>query len=121
MKAIAVLLVLGFLLLINWCLFSQTQVTVHAVVTGKERITYRSGDSIQSKYLVFTDRETFENTDTVWAMKFNSSDIYGSLKEGQNCAFQVYGFRIRFMSSYRNIISATCGDATATSAVPNAQ
>lgn len=83
MKAVAAILFLGLLFFISWVFFSQTQATVNVVVTGKERITYKSGDSIRSKYLVFTDRETFENTDTVWAMKFNSSDIYGSLKDGQ--------------------------------------
>lgn len=82
----------------------QTQI----VVTGKERITERSGDSISSKYLVFTDSETFENTDTIWGWKWNSSDIYGKLEKGQICNVTVTGFRVPFLSWYRNIITANC-------------
>lgn len=86
-----------------------TQATVTATVTDKERIVERDSDGgIQSKYLVFTDKETFENTDSLWALKFNSSDLYGKLQEGQTCEFDVVGFRVSWMSMYRNILDARC-------------
>ena len=86
-----------------------TRATVTATVTDKERIveTYSEGQA-SSKYLVFTDIETFENTDSLIDMKFNSSDLYGKLQKGQACRFEVVGFRVAFMSMYRNIVSAEC-------------
>ena len=74
--------------------------TVYINVQKTERVT--SGNS--SKYLVFTDSETFENTDSLFHMKWNSSDIYGSISPGEYEAV-VYGWRIPFLSWYRNIVS----------------
>lgn len=74
---------------------------VVVTVTGKERIT--NGDS--SKYLVFTEGETFKNTDSFFYFKFNSSDLYGKLKEGRVYRLKVYGYRVPFLSWYRNIVS----------------
>lgn len=90
-----------------WIHFSTLE-TVSVLIQDKERITTGSGQTAESKYLVFTDTETFENTDSWLALKFNSSDVYGYIQEGQTCDFQVTGFRIPFFSSYRNILSASC-------------
>lgn len=101
------LLVIGLLPLKIWIHYSTLD-TVQVQVQGKERITTGSGNSVTSKYLIFTDIETFENVDSLLALKFNSSDVYGAIKEGQTCTFQVTGFRIPFFSSYRNILEAQC-------------
>lgn len=86
-----------------------TQDQVHnAVVIEKERVVTGSGDNIQSRYLIFTEQEVFENTDSMLYLKFNSSDIYGRIKRGDVCSFQVYGWRVPFLSMYRNIVSADC-------------
>ena len=45
-------------------------------VTDKERVT---GEG--SKYLIFTNKGVFEITDQLFFGKFNSSDIYGSIKK----------------------------------------
>lgn len=79
-----------------------TEETVSVVIESKERISDRGGS--ESKYLIFTNEETFENTDSLLNGKFNSSDIYGQLKEGGSYECKVYGWRIPFMSSYRNIV-----------------
>lgn len=92
----------------SFAVHQATKAVVTAVVTDKERVTSGTGSTITSKYLIFTEKETFENTDSFWALKFNSSDIYGRLQAGQTCQFTVVGFRVAFMSSYRNIIEATC-------------
>lgn len=79
--------------------------TVESVlITDKDRIV--SKDS--SKYLIFTDKEVFENTDTIWALKFRSSDYYSNIQVGDTCTFTVTGIRWGFMSWYRNILSYTC-------------
>ncbi|HFK5565293.1 TPA: hypothetical protein ACG0AB_000772 [Elizabethkingia anophelis] len=99
---ISVIGVLG--LLLNSYLISSTKSDVITVVIGKERITYSSGNTIESKYLVYTEAEVFECTDQLLTGKFNSSDVYGQLEKGKKYKFTVYGVRIPFMSSYRNII-----------------
>lgn len=78
-----------------------TQETVSVTVTEKERI--RDGDN--DKYLIWTEDEVFENTDEFLLGKFNSSDIYGNLKENETYECKVYGWRIPLFSTYRNIIS----------------
>lgn len=78
--------------------------TTTITITDKERIVERSGESVSSKYLVFTETETFENTDCFVRFKFNSSDIQGRLKAGKTYTVDVYGWRIPFLSLYRNIV-----------------
>ncbi len=73
-------------------------------VDSKERITDNDGDKVVSKYMIFTENEVFENTDAPLLMKFNSSDLYNKLKVDSTYTVKVYGFRIPFMSQYRNII-----------------
>ena len=93
--------------LITTANFSCQYLTVENVeftVTDKERITDKEGDS---KYLVFTDIETFQCSDSVPHWKFNSSDQYGLMKRKKRYAAKVCGFRIPFFSTYRNIISAS--------------
>ncbi|MEI2420654.1 hypothetical protein V6O07_10305, partial [Arthrospira platensis SPKY2] len=94
---------------INGVIHHTTKDEVRQVlIQDKERVISKSGDQTTSKYLIFTDREVFENTDTVWGLKWNSSDVYGKIQRGQICDFEVTGFRIPFMSVYRNILSASC-------------
>ncbi|MFA5376067.1 MAG: hypothetical protein WC455_10010 [Dehalococcoidia bacterium] len=78
----------------------MTSETVTITVTDKERVV----DSGDSKYLVFTETEVFENTDCLALGKFNSSDVYGQLEIGETYQVQVYGWRIPFLSMYRNIV-----------------
>lgn len=69
-------------------------------IQEKERIT----DGGNSKYLVFTENEVFENTDSWLKLKFNSSDVYRDLKESETVTAEVCGWRVPFLSWYRNII-----------------
>jgi len=56
------------------------------------------------KYLIFTKQEVFENTDSFWKAKFNSSDVYGQIEPGKTYEAEVYGWRVPFLSWYRNIV-----------------
>ena len=73
-------------------------VTDKAVKQGKE----------SSKYLIFTETGTFEITDSLLDMRFDSSDVYGRLKAGQTCTAQARGKRIELLSAYRNITEVQC-------------
>jgi len=102
--------------LIGFCIFSiiilwvsgalyqhLTSDVVIIKVDSKERV--QNQDS--SKYLVFTEKEVFENTDALFRLKFDSSDLYGKLKEGGKYTCDVYGWRISLFSMYRNLVSCT--------------
>ena len=81
-----------------------TEETVEILVTDKERIVENSEDRVTSKYLVFSEAEVFENTDSFLFFKWNSSDLQGQLTPGHMYRVRVYGFRVPFLSMYRNII-----------------
>ncbi|GAA4946344.1 hypothetical protein HD597_006797 [Nonomuraea thailandensis] len=73
-----------------------------ATVESKERVC----DSSRScRYLIFTDRGVYENTDAWLSLKFDSSDIYGAIKPGRTYRLKVNGWRVEVTSSYPNILS----------------
>lgn len=74
-------------------------------VTATVSKTERVNDRESSKYLVFTNGETFQNTDTIWHGKWNSSDIHGRLQPGKSYRLKVNGFRVPFLSWYRNVLA----------------
>lgn len=105
-KILLIPIVLAVLMLgIKASIFYGTQDTVTFTVVDKERVTKSAGDTIVSYYLIFTENETFGNKDSLFGWKWNSSDIYGSLREGETYEADVYGFRIGFLSKYRNILT----------------
>jgi hypothetical protein len=79
--------------------------TVSATVTGKERIVKSDGDgNIESFYLVYTDKGTMKLEDDLFRGNWNSSDVYGSLRNDSTYTFTTSGYRIGFFSMYPNII-----------------
>lgn len=84
--------------------------TYTVTITDKERVTTQSAkDNIDSKYLIYGEDENgktyvFEDTDTLFRGKFNSSDVYGALKEGKTYELTVIGFRVHIFNWYENII-----------------
>lgn len=78
-------------------------------ITDKERVTTQSVKDNTSKYLIYGEDENgktyvFEDTDTLFRWKFNSSDVYGALKEGETYELTVIGFRVHILNWYENII-----------------
>lgn len=70
-------------------------------VTEKERV--QDGDT--SRYLIFTEDDgVFENTDSLFHGKFNSSDVYGQIEPGKTYEVTTFGYRIPFLSMYPNIV-----------------
>ncbi len=74
--------------------------TVTFTVSEKQVVTTNG----KSKYLVFTNSEVFENADCFMRLKFASSDLQSQLKDGETYTATVYGWRIPFLSCYRNIV-----------------
>lgn len=66
----------------------------------------------EGKYLIYTKVngeafEVYENTDNLLRGKFNSSDVYNQIEIGKTYRFRVVGFRIPFLSMYKNILEVT--------------
>lgn len=59
-----------------------------------------------STYLIYTDNGVFKDEDSLWYWKWNSSDVYNVLERGKSYRADVYGFRVPFLSMYKNIIVA---------------
>jgi hypothetical protein len=79
----------------------MTDSEVECTVSEKERIV----KSDSSKYLIFCEEEVLENTDSLWYWKWNSSDFYRDIKVEEVYTFRVYGWRVPFLSMYKNIIN----------------
>ena len=91
-------------IVINASFYVHTS-TVSATVTGKERIVKSDGDGdIESFYLVYTNKGTMKLEDDLFRGNFNSSDVYGSLRNDSTYTFTTSGYRVGFFSEYPNII-----------------
>lgn len=78
--------------------------TLDIVIQDKEVVTKSSRNSIDSKYLIFTKDEVFENEDSFIFGKFNSSDFQNQLELNKKYKVEVVGWRVPLLSMYRNII-----------------
>lgn len=87
---------------------TQERINGAVVVRDGERVCSTSDGTMSCKYVEFFENETFENTDSLWFGKFNSSDVHGKIREGMTCNLLVTGFRVPFMSWHRNIVTADC-------------
>lgn len=103
--ALVVIAVIAFLVM-N---FSNDH-TYTVTITDKERVTTQVAEGqTDSKYLIYGEDENgktyvFEDTDTLFRWKFNSSDVFGALKEGETYELTVIGFRVHIFNWYENII-----------------
>lgn len=97
-------IIVGGVLAFGYTSFNDHTYTV--TVTDKERVYQKDS----SKYLIFTkdkdnNERVFEDTDNVLRFKFNSSDLFGELKQNKTYNIKVVGYRIPILSWYENIIS----------------
>lgn len=110
----AIGLLVGVLLFADFLVFKATQDTVTITVKDKDWQQSCSGTgndrSCDSYYVVFTDKGVYKNEDSLWAFKFNSSDLQGNLDRGKTYDCKVTGFRVPIISSYKNLLS--CKEAS---------
>lgn len=82
--------------------------TRETVVTGKDRVCTGSTDGTSDcKYLVFTERGTYQLSDSIIAGRWSSSDAYGQVKVCHRYEIESYGFRLPVFSAYPNITEMT--------------
>lgn len=84
---------------------------VEGKVTDKVVKVDSSTKHPHSVYLVFveTDKGTqvFEVTDSIMMGRYDSSNVYGSIKIGKTYKMKVRGYRMPLLSSYENIDTFT--------------
>lgn len=97
--ALAVVTVITVVLLLVGAYAKPHDRTVDVI--SKERVC--STDSCE--YLVYTDTGTFKLADSYVHWRFNTSDVYGKVKECTRYDITYYGYRFGFTSDYPNIIS----------------
>ena len=85
--------------------YKMSSEVIEITVSEKERITTGSGKSIDSKFIIYSDSEVFENTDSWLYFKFNSTDFQNEFTVNQTYKVTVAGWRIPFLSMYRNVVS----------------
>ena len=78
--------------------------TFTTTVTDKERIVKKSGEALDSYYLIYTENGTYKLEDELLYGNFRSSDWYGKIKVDSTYEFTTIGFRIGFLSEYPNIV-----------------
>lgn len=73
-------------------------------VKGKDSVKHGEG---QDKYLIDVGENApvMQNSDAFLHGKFNSSTVYMNLEKGRCYQFEIYGWRVPFLSMYPNIIS----------------
>jgi hypothetical protein len=106
MIGIGIICVIGLLLLGSCAVWSNgnRQTVSNVTVTDKDRVCDGVGSSRDCRYLVYTNKGVFENTDSLANGKFNSSDVQGRITVGGTYTFVTIGHRVPFLSSYANII-----------------
>ena len=78
--------------------------TKEFIITGGERT--------ETGFLIYTQDETLKNKDTLWYLKYSSSDVQREALAvvGKSVYLKVYGYRIPFFSRYRNVVKILKGD-----------
>lgn len=83
---------------------------IEFTVVDKLVKTEQWGESAKGVYYILAETpngpEVFENTDSLFKLKFDSSDLYQKLEVGKTYKGKTTQFRCRFLSLYKNIIDA---------------
>lgn len=87
--------------------FGWAHSTEHSVTITVNRLDDQPTSHNGHQYLVFTDQGVYKDTDSVFFLKFNSSDLYDQLAVGKTYRCTSTGARIPVLSSYRNLLSCT--------------
>lgn len=98
---IAVLLIGAGIFAAAW---NGSRQTMTCMVESKQATSKKDGGN---KYLLFTENcGALEVADSFWNGKFNSTDTFAKIKEGQTYTFDTVGWRNGFFSAYPNVIEA---------------
>ena len=98
-----ILLGVVFLILSLVMNFGTEATTVTRVKKLDHKVSSDGNGNVTDTYLLFTDAGVFENSDSLFRGKFNSSDMQNSIEEGKTYRLYHYGYRMPFFSAYPNV------------------
>lgn len=75
-------------------------------------------DRTEDDMRVYTSCGTFENADSMWRGKYESSDTWAKLQPGEVQTLTVYGWRQPFLSEFPNILEVKDSNWTGQNGVP---
>ena len=106
-KVIIVAAIIAVLFFTNYSGINKVTNYRHETVTVTDKAIKRHG-SDDDKYLIYTELENgdisvYEITDSLFAGRFDSSDLYASIEVGKTYDFYVAGKRVPFLSLYPNV------------------
>lgn len=79
----------------------------YETITIKEKWIKYQGDD--AKYLISsTNGQVFQITDTIIKWRWDSSNLYADLEEGDTCKIKSQGWRFPLFSDYKNILETDC-------------
>ena len=100
-------------IIVSFLLFMIVYKLLYAFTTGNESIVIDDkwekvkGDN--AKYLVSSlNGQVFEISDSLFKWRWDSSNLYATIKPGQVCQIETQGWRFGFLSDYKNIMTAEC-------------
>lgn len=103
-SGIIILLILTLGVIHSCAYWASSTWTGPVTVTKAERIISGSGENTHGRYMVWTDKEVFEVTDTLLFTRWDSADTYGQIQVGKTYRFKVAGWRFGCLSWNRNIL-----------------
>lgn len=84
---------------------SERSVTFTITMLPDRSVQYNSnGDKNTYANLVYTDKGTFSNVDSIFPLKQDSSDLYGKLAKDKTYTCDVAGWRFGMFSNYPDLI-----------------
>lgn len=95
----AAVVIFAGILLGDWCFVYFSSETLNAKIVKTEAL-----NEGRTKYMVWTDREIFVHKTCYIEMVIDPAELYGQLEPGKTYELTVYGYRNKWMKSYRNII-----------------
>jgi len=107
MKKVLFIILAATLLFIYPTVYYSSSETIVITVKEKDRITTGSSQDLDSKFVIYSNNEVLENTDSWLFLKFNSADLQNEIQPKTQYQAKVVGWRIPFLSSYRNVIEVT--------------
>jgi hypothetical protein len=101
-----ILIILAGIVMVGYRIAYATTGSELTIAVQEKWVKYHGDDA---KYLVSdVQGEVFQITDSWLYWRWNSSDLYAKLQPGMICKVETQGWRLGFMSDYRNIITADC-------------
>lgn len=95
--------IIALVLIVIVCSFPAWHVETHTVEVIKTEIVGNN-----DHYMIFCKENgknvTYTLDDSFWHWQWNTSDIYAGIEVGVTYNIRTSGFRIPFLSSYKNII-----------------